>query len=228
MADPKDKKPVAKPVAQTNAKTTEQIISLLAGLFLLSAIATGLLSYLGNFDATPLGAFWNRVSIFFLDRVWPVWKVAALVVSAGALIGIVYSFKKLQQITNEELKVYGPPIGKLPDVDESKLIPPKNERWEKVQKYINSNNSSDWRLAVIEADVMLEELLRTLGYVGESVGEMLKSIDKSEFLTVDDAWEAHKVRNNVAHSGGDFQLSERDARHTISLFEKVFREFQVI
>jgi len=76
--------------------------------------------------------------------------------------------------------------------------------------------------------VMLEELLRTIGYNGESVGEMLKSVDKNEFLTIEDAWEAHKVRNAIAHSGGDFQLNERETKRVIALFEKVFKEFQVI
>ena len=71
---------------------------------------------------------------------------------------------------------------------------------------------------------MLEELLRTLGYVGESVGEMLKSVEKSEFLTIEDAWEAHKIRNAVAHSGGDFQLNERETKRVVTLFESVFKE----
>ena len=83
-------------------------------------------------------------------------------------------------------------------------------------------------MAIIEADVMLEELLETAGYVGGSVGEMLKSVDKNEFLSIESAWEAHKIRNSVAHSGGNFQLNERETKRVIALFEEVFKEFGVI
>ena len=57
---------------------------------------------------------------------------------------------------------------------------------------------------------------------------MLKSVDKNNFLTLDDAWEAHKVRNDIAHSGINFQLNERETKRVLALFEKVFKEFNVI
>jgi transposase len=60
------------------------------------------------------------------------------------------------------------------------------------------------------------------------MGERMKAIEKSDFNTIDDAWEAHKARNNIAHQGGGFALNQREARRIISLYERVFREFQLI
>jgi hypothetical protein len=60
------------------------------------------------------------------------------------------------------------------------------------------------------------------------VAEKLKSVDSSDMLTLDAAWEAHKVRNRIAHSGSDFELNEREAKRVIMLFESVFREFGMI
>ena len=71
-------------------------------------------------------------------------------------------------------------------------------------------------------------MLTRNGYVGIGVGEKLKSADKVHFNTLQDAWEAHKVRNLIAHEGSAFDLSESLARRTIARYSAVFREFKVI
>ena len=220
MADEKKSKPA---LGVTNAQTAEHVTSLPIGMLLLGALASALLAYLENLNLGAAGSLWK----YFLEHIWPVWKIIAAILSALAAGGIIYNTLKLRAINLEEQKIYGAP-SEIPILDAGKLVEPKNEKWQKIIGYMNSNNASDWRLAIIEADVMLEELLRTMGYGGESVGEMLKSVDKNEFLTIEDAWEAHKMRNAVAHSGGTFQLNERETKRTISLFEKVFKEFGVV
>ena len=61
-----------------------------------------------------------------------------------------------------------------------------------------------------------------------TIGEKMKAIEKSDFLSIDLAWEAHKIRNSIAHIGSNFELNEREAKRAIALFETVFREFQII
>jgi len=99
------------------------------------------------------------------------------------------------------------------------------EKWLKVSAHINSDDLSQWRLAILEADIMLADILEKMGYQGDSIGDKLKSIDKSDFLTLDYAWEAHKIRNQIAHKGSDFQLNEREAKRVIDLYKTVFSEF---
>jgi len=222
-----EKKPVKKTVVSSDKKASEQAILLLVVLFLLVAIMTGLLNYLTGFGSSATDSIGKRVLDYFLGHVWPIWKLVAVIVSGVSLIGIVYNSWKLRAIGLEEQMIYDPRVETKVALEE-KIIEPKNEKWEKVMRYLSSDNSSDWQRAVIEADVMLEEMLRLAGYHGESVGEMLKSVDQNEFLTIDDAWEAHKIRNAVAHSKGGYQLSEREAKHAVALFEKVFKEFQLI
>ena len=89
---------------------------------------------------------------------------------------------------------------------------------------MNSPNSSDWRLAIIEADSILEGLLEEKGFPGIGIGERLKNISPGNLASLQAAWEAHLVRNRIAHEGLEFELTERDARRTISLYEMVFRE----
>lgn len=221
-----EKKPAKSAPAehQSDSKTVEQIITILAVMLLIGAVAQALFNSLANLGS---GSLWGVIVEYFIEHIWPVWKLVTVIISGLAIVGIIHNYRKLTAINIEEAAIYGViPGSALPEEEE--YVEAKNEKWEKVLQYMNSDNSSDWRLAIIEADVILEDLLRSLGYRGDSVGEMLQSVDKSDFITIEDAWQAHKVRNSIAHSRGNFQLNERETRRVVALFEKVFEEFDVI
>jgi hypothetical protein len=74
-------------------------------------------------------------------------------------------------------------------------------------------------------DNLLGEALREKGYRGDGVGEMLKM---ASFKTVQLAWDAHKVRNRIAHDGSSFQLTPHEAKRVFNLYESVLRELKVI
>lgn len=105
---------------------------------------------------------------------------------------------------------------------------PKNERWENVKKLINSHAESDWKQAIIEADIILNNMIERMGYEGETLAEKLKQIEASDFITLDSAWQAHRVRNKIAHSGSLFKLTREEAEKTINMYQKVFEEFYYI
>jgi hypothetical protein len=104
----------------------------------------------------------------------------------------------------------------------------KQRRWANVQSQINSHSVNDWKQAILEADIILEEMLEKMGYKGDSIGEKLKKVERSDFITLDKAWEAHKVRNRVAHKGSDFVLSRDEAEKAIDLYKEVFEEFYYV
>lgn len=103
-----------------------------------------------------------------------------------------------------------------------------SSKWRMVLKHMNSQNPSDWKLALIEADTILDALVERSGFPGATLGERLKNADRGVFRTLDYAWEAHKVRNRIAHEGSDFVLTERDAKKAIAQYEEVFKEFEYI
>ena len=221
--------PPKKSSTDLDKKTFEEITFLILGLILLGAVATALLNYV---DSLRLGAgisnnWWESLLNYFFEHIWPVWKFIAVVLAGFALWGIINNAIKLKAINMAEQLIYSPVVLGAPS-DDVLVAETKNSRWEKIVAYSNSKSDSDWRLAIMEADIMLEELLKKSGYPGGSVGEMLKAVDRNEFSTIDSAWEAHKARNSIAHSGGDFQLNERETKRIISLFKEVFVEFGVI
>lgn len=191
-------------------------------LLFLWVLWSAIITYVSSLAS--ISSIWKTIVDWFLSYLWPILTVVSLGVTVAAIVGISHYFKKLKDLNKEELEIYG--SSSVLEVDEP--IQNKNERWEHATAHINSANASDWRLAIIEADVMLDELLRAKGYHGDSIGEMLKGVDKSDMLTLDSAWEAHKIRNEIVHSGSDYQLNERDAKRAMSHYEAVFREFKII
>lgn len=150
-------------------------------------------------------------------------RIVSGIVSLLFLTGVVYSLWRTTQIRKDEAKIFtAPPEGAF------ETGGPKNNRWQDIVTLVSSDNPNDWRAAILEADVMLDDLVTTMGYPGDGLGEKMQAIEQSDFTTLDKAWEAHKVRNRIAHEGGDFLLTQREARRIIGLFEDVFKEFNVI
>jgi membrane protein implicated in regulation of membrane protease activity len=105
---------------------------------------------------------------------------------------------------------------------------PGQYQWQTVLRYISSPNPSDWKIAVIQADTMLDEMTYMSGLKGATLGERLRNADPGLFRTIEYAGEAHGIRNQIAHNGFEFNLTDRDARRAIKLFEEVFKEFKYI
>ena len=101
------------------------------------------------------------------------------------------------------------------------------DRFTELQTHLESSNPNDWKLAIIEADILLDDLLKQRGYAGLSLGDRLKSISPTALHSLDDSWQAHKVRNQIAHAGADFVLTQKIARETITQYRRVFAELGV-
>lgn len=110
----------------------------------------------------------------------------------------------------------------------AKDVPKTHLRWNKIIEQAHSGADHDWRLAILEADIMLNELLDVNGYRGETMAEKMKQVDRATFNSIDAAWEAHKARNRIVHEGAAHKLSQREVRHIIGLYAQVFKEFGYI
>ena len=144
------------------------------------------------------------------------------IISVLFLVGLIYSIIGYHRFTDALYATIKPrpPAPAGVSVEASK--------WQKVVEHVGSTNPADWRLAILEADIMLDDLLDKLGVVGDTMGDKLKKINPGDFKSLNNAWEAHRIRNAIAHEGSDFALTEREARRVIGLYESVFREFKFI
>lgn len=99
-----------------------------------------------------------------------------------------------------------------------------SDKFTELQAHLDSQNPNDWKLAIIEADIILDDTLKRQGYAGPTLADRLKSISPDTLHSIRDAWDAHMVRNKIAHAGADFVLTQKIARETIMQYERVFKE----
>ena len=164
----------------------------------------------GDVDFGIFSELWFFISIFGL--------LLALLLIAG----IVYSYIRIQDLLEYEDKV----VHRLPEKKDAEIL--RTDRWQHIQSLARSENPNDWRQAIIEADIMLDELITAAGYYGETVGEKLKKIERGYFPKIQQAWDAHKVRNQIAHRGSDFILTRAETWRALRNYEEVFSEFYFI
>lgn len=171
-------------------------------------------------DFGPIILQWLKAALSFL-------VVISIPISLFFLIGIIYCVEQLKVIKKKYEEKYDLKIE--PAFQETKPQGSRDLaiRWQKVTSLLHSENPSDWKQAILEADTMLLDILTGLGYQGDGVGEKLKRIQPGEMKSLDDAWEAHKVRNDIAHGRGDV-LDHHKANQTIQRFKSVFEEFYYI
>lgn len=85
-------------------------------------------------------------------------------------------------------------------------------------KVMNEKNQA---LKVIEADKVLDQALKMLGYKG-TLGEKLKQANP-RFQDAQAVWSAHKLRNVLAHEL-NAPLKDSDARRAIASFRKALQD----
>lgn len=99
----------------------------------------------------------------------------------------------------------------------------KDPRWQVIENHLVSLNPAEWKLAVLEADNLLDDMLKQAGYAGDTLGERLTEAGTSGMRSIQSAWDAHKVRNTIAHQGG-LDLTRREAERAVGLFREALAE----
>ena len=77
-----------------------------------------------------------------------------------------------------------------------------------IEGMATSDNIYELRHAVIEADKLVDHLLKLKGYGGESFADRLRSteayLDQQSYQRL---WDAHKIRNQIAHQDNHIEIS---------------------
>jgi len=102
-----------------------------------------------------------------------------------------------------------------------------NQRWEQVKARLQKGDEANLKLAVIEADNLMDEILKRMGLPGATFEERLKQIEVQEVGSVDKVWEGHRTRDMIVHQP-NFHLSQEEAEKTIADFEAALKELEYL
>ncbi len=92
------------------------------------------------------------------------------------------------------------------------IDPEEYERkWKELQGYLR--DKATWPLAIIDADKLLDEALRTRRYKGKTTGERLVAAQR-ELKNNSEVWFAHKLRNKLVHEQ-DVKLRKNDVKDAL-------------
>lgn len=207
-----------------------------APLWIIMIVVFFLVFYFGV--SQPFNPSYINIQYFF-DKLGPIgraivdphlWYVIGIISASLTIffLGIIiYSLVRMREIQNHEKREINHQIYEA-SMRDAQALRNENPRWIYILTLLESPNESDWRVAIIEADTMLDEVLAERGYSGDTLGERLKSAESSGLASIEGAGEAHGVRNQIAHLGSDFPLSQIETRKIIKKFQNIFEELQSI
>jgi len=87
--------------------------------------------------------------------------------------------------------------------DQQFLISKKNE----IEELLHSDNQIELRHAVMEADKLIDWILKKKGYSGVTFADRLRSAEKDIPEDIyNNIWQGHKIRNQIAHEDRNINL----------------------
>lgn len=101
------------------------------------------------------------------------------------------------------------------------------KRWNDLRKRLETGKETEYKVAIIEADSIIDDLLKRMQYAGENLGERLAGVPAGQLENVADMREAHEARNKIVLDG-NFKLSKEEAEKTLEKFESLLRYFEVL
>ena len=160
-------------------------------------------------------------SIVFTDSFLFTLKLISSIISAALFVGIIWFVMKMRVFTERVDQLSD--MMAMAQVDKKRVL----RAWREVQDRLARGDEANLRLAIIDADKLIDTVLKRTGYVGDTMADRLKKITKAQLSSINELWTAHKVRNNIVHSP-DHTLSRAEATEIIGIYEKVFREMNLI
>jgi hypothetical protein len=99
------------------------------------------------------------------------------------------------------------------------------QRWQNLEQ-LSGQGMMGAKLAVIEADKLLDQVLRSLTIPGTTLGERLKAAAYN-YPNIHRVWGAHRLRNQLVHDTS-FEMGSRQARQALDDFKAALKVLNVM
>lgn len=99
--------------------------------------------------------------------------------------------------------------------------------WAKITRRLERHSESEYKLAIIEADGFLNEILEKMGYQGATLGERLNRVPDGVLPNMQDVREAYETRSNIVHDP-NYKITPEESKKTIAIYEKALQDLEVL
>ncbi len=101
------------------------------------------------------------------------------------------------------------------------------EHWETIVRTFSLGTPEAARTAVIEADTLVDTVLKSMEIPGQHLADRLSNLEPEEVASLDRVWRAHRTRNDLVHTPG-FALTEKEAQKTLEDYEAFLKDLGVL
>jgi len=100
-------------------------------------------------------------------------------------------------------------------------------RWNRLNDQIDSGDVDQCNAAVLEASQMLNEVLKSIGYEGDNLGERLDNLLPSQLEDLEKLKVVNEVKNKIVQDP-NFKVSQEEAAGIRDIVQKTLQSFEVI
>lgn len=101
------------------------------------------------------------------------------------------------------------------------------KEWDKIESHFFKGDDNDLKIAIIEADKLLEEALREAGVRGLSLGDRLKNLKPGQLPDIDKVWQAHRLRNQIVHEP-TFKIKRDLAERALNIYQETLKDLGLL
>jgi len=164
--------------------------------------------------------FFANLVNFYLDKLW-LFNFVAFILSAILFWLVIFYIIKLniidEKIAAIELKYFG-----LRDFGKRYSV----KAWKTIIKRFQTRDETQIKIALAEADKILDEVLKAGAYSGDNIEERLAQVTPEKLSNSQELLEAHKIA--VQSGEEDFKINPQEAYGVLKIYERSFREFGLI
>jgi hypothetical protein len=101
------------------------------------------------------------------------------------------------------------------------------KEWLKIKKRLESGIEAELKLALIEADSLVEEVLDKKGYKGKDFEERVRGLIPEFLIDLEEILKVHQLRDDIIEDP-TLKIDPREIQKAISVYEKILRELDAI
>lgn len=146
-------------------------------------------------------------------------KIFSAFVSILLFIDIILLLSKRLR-TDIMVALYGMPISRF---KKSKYIP----RWEAIKNRLAAGSVAGGKMAIVEADELLNEALGKLGFVGKDTNEKMETVKPGQLTGIEELRSARILYRRITEDPG-YEVNLEEIKSVLDLYERFFRGVEMI